>query len=453
MNIKKLFEKTSTGFKEFVAKVEFANVIGLVEELSNYLKIDSNRYVSSINPDIEYDDPELPKINVVYGDGRTDDILLDLANEEFPGLMSPKDKVKLNTLEDKINSNHISLIDTDNNKYSLDLSYDGIVLISNSNKYYFQNDNCSIEANDIIFNGEVILKNKEIIAEKGLHIVSGEDLITRLNVDTTGTTIEEVLKVNSRGVTINTYQDDDVTIATNNIKINRGDRDVTLTADELIFNNTSTDTNDNSYYITTIGNGSISYKYKTNTAVDSNDNIKEQNLTFKFPNKSGTIELVDEERDAKLNQIIKSASDNIGYQYSSSFKSLEELMDYVKNNPTTEQYVGFIHNETTANVLLAKNGSVKFSMMNDVTGFVSAVGTLDFNTGDVSTSKYVCLETDSAILPNDIKILDYDNDKAYSLNIAKCLELGILSEVSLSNENSKSSKAKKFSLLNLKQYE
>ena len=31
MNIKRLFEKTSTGLKEFVAKVDFANVIGLVE--------------------------------------------------------------------------------------------------------------------------------------------------------------------------------------------------------------------------------------------------------------------------------------------------------------------------------------------------------------------------------------------------------------------------------------
>ena len=42
MNIKRLFEKTSTGLKEFVAKVDFANVIGLGEELAKYVKKDSD---------------------------------------------------------------------------------------------------------------------------------------------------------------------------------------------------------------------------------------------------------------------------------------------------------------------------------------------------------------------------------------------------------------------------
>ena len=42
MNIKRLFEKTSTGLKEFVAKVDFANVIGLGEELAKYITKDSD---------------------------------------------------------------------------------------------------------------------------------------------------------------------------------------------------------------------------------------------------------------------------------------------------------------------------------------------------------------------------------------------------------------------------
>ena len=44
MNIKRLFEKTSTGLKEFIAKVDFANVIGLSEELTKYVKRNSSIY-------------------------------------------------------------------------------------------------------------------------------------------------------------------------------------------------------------------------------------------------------------------------------------------------------------------------------------------------------------------------------------------------------------------------
>ena len=98
MNIKRLFEKTSTGLKEFVAKVDFANVIGLGEELTKYLKRNSNVYIAEINPDINFDDV-YPVIEFVYGDGSSDCVILDLASEEFPGLMTADDKVKLDNIE------------------------------------------------------------------------------------------------------------------------------------------------------------------------------------------------------------------------------------------------------------------------------------------------------------------------------------------------------------------
>ena len=104
MNIKRLFEKTNTGFKEFVAKVDFANVIGLSEELSKYIKKDSNNYVATINPDINIDD-EVPKITYVDGAGGINDIYLDLASEDGPGLMTRDDKIKLNNLPNLSNPN------------------------------------------------------------------------------------------------------------------------------------------------------------------------------------------------------------------------------------------------------------------------------------------------------------------------------------------------------------
>lgn len=171
------------------------------------------------------------------------------------------------------------------------------------------------------------------------------------------------------------------------------------------------------------------------------DNIKKGNFTYSFPGKSGTIELVDEEKDNKLKQITNSDSLNIGYQYSTSFSSLEELADYVNNNPTTEQYMSYINNEGVGSFLLAKNGEVSCSVMSDTIGFTVLKGTLDFDNKEVINEKIVSFDTNEAILPNCIKILDdIDNNKAYELNIAKCLELGILTEVDKSSINAKAEK-------------
>ena len=97
MKIKRLFEKTSIGLKEFIAKVDFANVIRLGEELTKYIKRNSNEYVAEINPDINFDG-DYPAIEFVYGDGSSNSVILDLASEEFPGLMSATDKTKLDNI-------------------------------------------------------------------------------------------------------------------------------------------------------------------------------------------------------------------------------------------------------------------------------------------------------------------------------------------------------------------
>lgn len=127
MNIKRLFEKTSTGLKEFVAKVDFANVIGLNEELSKYVKRNSNEYVAEINPDINFDG-DVPVINFIYGDGSSKDINLDLASEEFPGLMTRDDKIKLNNLPNLSNPTIL----TDVGNYGRSASFIDLVYKSTS---------------------------------------------------------------------------------------------------------------------------------------------------------------------------------------------------------------------------------------------------------------------------------------------------------------------------------
>ena len=127
MNIKRLFEKTSTGLKEFVAKVDFANVIGLTEELTKYVKRNSNAYVAEINSDINFDG-DVPVINFIYGDGSSKDINLDLASEDGPGLMTRDDKIKLNNFPNLSNPNIL----TDIGNYGRSASFIDLVYKSTS---------------------------------------------------------------------------------------------------------------------------------------------------------------------------------------------------------------------------------------------------------------------------------------------------------------------------------
>lgn len=127
MNIKRLFEKTNIGFKEFVAKVDFANIIGLAEELTKYIKKDSNDYVATINSDLNVDD-EIPKITYTYGNGNINNIYLDLASEDGPGLMTSNDKVKLDGFPTLSNSNIL----TDIGNYERSNSFINLVYKSTS---------------------------------------------------------------------------------------------------------------------------------------------------------------------------------------------------------------------------------------------------------------------------------------------------------------------------------
>lgn len=291
-------------------------------------------------------------------------------------------------LVDSENEANVNYVNSNRDK-TLTVGYDGI-------KYIVVND----EISDVVFdvNDKGVCNSKQFVCSSSLGKNSYSTIINSKTID-----------IFYNGPLISTSID--------------------ISANSITFSNTS-----NFGDIEDGGNNTL-------TTIYSIDNIKKSNFTYSFPDKSGTIELVDEEKDNKLKQITHNDSLNIGYQYSTSFSSLEELANYVNNNPTTEQYMSYISNEGVGSFLLTKNGEVNCSVMSDTIGFTVLKGTLDFDNKEVINEKIVGFDTNEAILPNCIKILDdVDNNKAYKLNIAKCLELGILTEVDKSSINAKAKK-------------
>ena len=248
MNIKRLFEKTSTGLKEFVAKVDFANVIGLSEELTKYVKRNSNQYVAEINPDINFDG-DVPEIDFVYGDGSSKSVILDLASEELPGLMSTTDKNKIdNYVGTRLNVPNITYVNPEFQEEYTSIGYEGI-------KY--TNGVCTFD-----------VSNGDIDSE-----VTG-------NVQ---------LRNGAWNIVINGTE----------ISYTRGSNSTTLNQTGLIVDDTSTESFDNSTHRITITSNTIKYKYFIdNSMTDGED--KSGDYTYTFPDKSGTIELVDEDKDNKL---------------------------------------------------------------------------------------------------------------------------------------------------------
>lgn len=180
MNIKRLFEKTNTGFKEFIAKIDFANVIGLSEELTKYIKKDSNNYVATINADMNVDD-EVPKITYIDGAGGINDIYLDLASEDGPGLMTRDDKIKLNNLPNLSNPNIL----TDIGNYERSASFINLVYKSTSTQTPYPK--IRIEAATTTYAGVMTADDKTKLdnINKTYLPLSGGTLTGTLNIDFT----------------------------------------------------------------------------------------------------------------------------------------------------------------------------------------------------------------------------------------------------------------------------
>lgn len=295
MNIKRLFEKTSTGLKEFVAKVDFANVIGLGEELAKYVKKDSDN-----------------EANVNY----------------------------VNSTRDK----------------TLTVGYDGI------NYTNYAPNNTTLKT----------------------HIY---DNIATFHYSNNNTRVSFFSTVTYDSFQIRQHSPSNIS--------------------------------------------STTYRAK---------NIARDNFTYTFPDKSGTIELVDEDKDNKLNHIeLVDGTNNTKFcNFASSFKSVDELIEYVNNNKDkiTEAYTIYNDESDIHYISLDTDGALleAFSGLN---GFIITYGNL-LNDGNVTLDRMLGFSDSVAIFPTNLKLVT-DNNELYSLNLDKCIELGILTKdnttVQLSNTN------------------
>nr|DAW42219.1 MAG TPA: hypothetical protein [Crassvirales sp.] len=284
MNIKKLFEKTSTGFKEFVAKVDFANVIGIGEELAKFIRIDD---------------------------------------------------------ENKANVNYV---DSTRNK-RLIAGYNGITYVT-----YDSNNN--------------LLKT---------HIYDNIANFSYTNANS--------------GYVSST------TMTYNGFKVEQFSRS---------------------------NKSSTTYAAK---------NIRKDDFTYTFPDKSGTIELVDEEKDNKLNHIelVEGTNNNTKFcNFASSFKSFEELAEYVNNNKgkITEAYT-IINDETnTYYVSLGTDGALVMAQ-SGLNGFVITYSHMEDS--DITIPKTLGFDDEKAIFPSNLKLIT-DSNELYFLNLERCIELGIVAK-------------------------
>ena len=295
MNIKRLFEKTSTGLKEFVTKVDFANVIGLGEELAKYIKKDSDN-----------------EANVNY----------------------------VNSTRDK----------------TLTVGYDGI----NYTNYAPNN---------------IRLKT---------HIYDNMATFHYSNI-------------NSKAIVMSTVTYDSFKIR------------------QTAPGHTS----------------STTYRAK---------NISRDNFTYTFPDKSGTIELVDEDKDNKLNHIeLFEGNNNIKIcNFASSFKSLDELIEYVNNNRDKITEACTIYNDeaNTYHSSFSTDGALVMAR-SGISGFAINCANLS-DDNHIMTNRAVGFTDKEAIFPSNLKLIT-DSNETYFLNLDKCIELGILTKdnttVKISNTN------------------
>ena len=313
MNIKRLFEKTSTGLKEFVAKVDFANVIGLGEELAKYVKKDSD------------------------------------------------------------NEANVNYVNSTRNK-TLTTGYNGI-------KYIVVND----EISDVVFNvnNEGVCNSKQFVCSSGL---DKNSFTTIINSKTIGIFYNGPLMSTS----------------------------INISGNSITFSNTSSfgDIEDG-------GDNTLETIY-------SIDNIKKGDFTYTFPDKSGTIELVDEDKDNKLNHIeLVEGTNNIKFcNFASSFKSLDELTEYVNNNKgkITEAYTICNDETNTYHLSLGTDGALVMAQ-SGINGFVINYGNMEDS--DITTDKVLGFNNEKAVFSSNLNLIT-DNNELYSLNLDKCIELGIL---------------------------
>lgn len=473
MNIKKLFEKTSTGLKEFVANVDFANVIGLGEELAKYVKRNSNEYVAEINPDINFDG-HYPTIEFVYGDGSSKSVILDLASEELPGLMSTTDKNKIdNYVGTRLNiPDSITYVNPEIQEEYTSIGHGGIKYTNGVYTFNVSDDGIDIKNDNIKINGTEISytkgSNSTTLNQTGLIVDdtstdSADNSTNRITItsntikykyfednsmtdeeDKSGDYTYTLPKADGRLLVdseneanvnyVNSTRDKTLTVGYNGINyVNYAPNNISLKT--YIYDNIAT-----FHYVNKPSRVSISstitsngFKIKQQAPGSSSStnytakNITRDNFTYTFPDKSGTIELVDEEKDNKLNHIelVEGTNNTKFCNFASSFKSFVELAEYVNDNKgkIAEAYTIYNDETNTYYVSLSTDGALVMTQ-SGLNGFLINYAHLGDN---ITIYKTLGFTDEAATFPSNLKLIT-DSNELYSLNLDKCIELGILTK-------------------------
>lgn len=414
------------------------------------------------------------------------DTILKPATKEAAGLMSSEDKNKIdNYVGTRLNVPNITYVNPELQEEYTSIGYDGIKYTNGVCTFDVSNGDIDIKSDNIKINGTEISytrgSNSTTLNQTGLIVDdtstdSFDNSTHRITItsntikykylednsmtdeeDKSGDYTYTLPKANGRLLVdseneanvnyVNSNRDKTLTIGYDGINyINHAPNNITLKTH--IYDNIATfhysNRNSKASVISTVTYDSFQIRQTapghTSSTTYRAKNIARDNFTYTFPDKSGTIELVDEDKDNKLNHIeLVDGLHNSKYcNFASAFKSLGELAEYVNNNKgkITEAYT--IYNDEndihyislgTDNALVAANSGLN--------GFTIMYGNLR-NDGNATLDRALGFTDKEAIFPSNLQLIT-DSNELYSLNLERCIELGILTKdnttVQISNTN------------------
>ena len=406
--------KEATGLMSSEDKNKIDNYVGTRLNIPN---------ITYVNPELQEEYTSIGYGGIKYTNG---DYTFNVSNN---GIDIKNDNIKINETEisytrgsNSTTLNQTGLIVDDTSTDSADNSTNRITITSNTIKYKYLKDNSMTDEEDESGDYTYTLPKAN-----GRLLVDSEN---EANVNYVNSNRDKILTVGYDGINYTNYAPNNTTLKTH------------------IYDNIATFHYSNNKtkvsFFSTVTYDSFQIRQHSPSNISSTTyrakNIARDNFTYTFPDKSGTIELVDKEKDNKLNHIeLVDGLHNSKYCSFVSFKNIEELIEYVNNNKgeITEAYT--IYNDETNMycVSLGTDGALVMTQ-SGIEGIAINYGKLS-DDGDIMMDKIVGFNADGAVFPTNLTLIT-DSNELYSLNLDKCIELGILTKVNKSSINAKAKK-------------
>lgn len=406
--------KEATGLMSSEDKNKIDNYVGTRLNVPN---------ITYVNPEFQEEYTSIGYEGIKYTNGVC---TFDVSNGDID---IKSDDIKINGTEisytrgsNSTTLNQTGLIVDDTSTESFDNSTHRITITSNTIKYKYFIDNSMTDGEDESGDYTYTLPKAN-----GRLLVDSEN---EANVDYVNSTRDKTLTVGYDGINYTNYAPNNTTLKTH------------------IYDNVATfhysNNNTRVSFFSTVTYDSFQIRQHSPSNISSTTyrakNIARDNFTYTFPDKSGTIELVDEDKDNKLNHIeLVDGTNNTKFcNFASSFKSFDELAEYVNNNKDkiTEAYT-ICNDETNTYYVSLGTDDALVITQSGINGFVITYGNM-YDSG-ITTDKVLGFTDEGAIFPSNLQLIT-DNNELYSLNLDKCIELGILTKVNKSSINAKAKK-------------